>query len=161
MADQQPRDPDVDLDVPAQRGELEQAPWHVLGAIALGGALGALARHGLTLLLPSPADGIARAVLLANVTGCLLIGVLMGVLAARPSLPALTRPFLGVGFLGGFTTFSAYALNVHQAADPAAALLVLLVTPLTALPAVWLGTTAARRLLGRAGAAPRPQEGPR
>lgn len=153
MADEQPRDPDVDLGVPAQRRELERAPLGVLGAVALGGAAGALARHGLTLLLPSPPGGIVRGVLLANAAGCLLIGVLMAVLAARPALPALTRPFLGVGFLGGFTTFSAYALNVHQAADAATALAVLLGTPLTALPAVRLGHTAARRLLRRAGGA--------
>ncbi|GLZ80001.1 hypothetical protein Afil01_48080 [Actinorhabdospora filicis] len=74
----------------------------LLGVIALGGALGALARWGLVLLWPAP-----WAVLLINTLGCGLIGVLL----ARPLSRPLTRPFLGTGVLGGFTTFSAYAVE--------------------------------------------------
>ncbi|WP_106400449.1 fluoride efflux transporter FluC [Actinocorallia populi] len=153
MAADQPRDPDVDLGFPAQRRELERAPGPLLGAIALGGALGAAARHGLTVLLPTPLGGFALATFLINVTGCLLIGALMAAIAAVPSLPALTRPFLGVGFLGGFTTFSTYAMDVHRADSPLTTVLVLSATPLAALPAVRLGAAAARIPLRRTGTA--------
>lgn len=156
MSDERPLDPDVDLHIPAQRGELERAPWRVLGAIALGGALGALARYGLMTLLPARPGGFVWATFLINVTGCLLIGVLMTAIAALPALPALTRPLLGVGVLGGFTTFSAYVVDVHrvgEAGAPGTALLVLAATPLAALPAVWLGTAVAGALLRRAGVA--------
>ncbi|WP_447006285.1 fluoride efflux transporter FluC [Saccharothrix isguenensis] len=106
QAHDQPVDPGVSLDVPAQRRELGPA---VPAVIALGGGLGGLARYGLSAAVPGP-----WGLLLVNVLGSALIGVLM-VLA--PRLHPLARPFLGVGVLGGFTTFSAYALDaVHLGA---------------------------------------------
>lgn len=71
--------------------------------VALGGTIGTAARLGLGLLLPD-AGGIPVAVLVANIVGALLIGIL----AAR--LPASTdlRLLLGTGVLGGFTTYSAF-----------------------------------------------------
>lgn len=71
--------------------------------VALGGTVGTAARLGLGLVLPD-AGGIPAAVLLANILGALLIGIL----AAR--LPASTdlRLMLGTGVLGGFTTYSAF-----------------------------------------------------
>lgn len=71
--------------------------------VALGGTVGTAARLALGLVLPD-AGGIPVAVLLANILGALLIGIL----AAR--LPASTdlRLTLGTGVLGGFTTYSAF-----------------------------------------------------
>ncbi|MFD1147228.1 fluoride efflux transporter FluC [Saccharothrix hoggarensis] len=131
-----PVDPDVSLDVPAQRRELGPA---VLGAIALGGGLGGLARHGLSTAVAGP-----WGVLLVNVLGCALIGVLM-VLA--PRLHRLARPFLGVGVLGGFTTFSAYALDVVRLGG-ATAVLYLFATLLPALGATFLAMTVTRKVAG-------------
>ncbi|OLT43084.1 chromosome condensation protein CrcB [Saccharomonospora sp. CUA-673] len=88
--------------------------WDVLLAVAAGGALGSLARYGLGLALPSPA-GVAT--VLANVAGCLALGALMAILSLRARSPRLLRPFLGVGVLGGFTTFSTYVLDTLSAAD--------------------------------------------
>jgi CrcB protein len=70
--------------------------------VAIGGTVGTAARLALGLALPD--DGFPTAVLLANVLGAFLIGVL----AAR--LPASTdlRVALGTGVLGGFTTYSAF-----------------------------------------------------
>lgn len=86
----------------------------LLVVVAVGGALGALARYGLADALPTPVDGLPVATLLTNLSGCFALGLLAG---ARPSTspgaPWL-RPFLGTGVLGGFTTFSAFALETDR-----------------------------------------------
>lgn len=71
--------------------------------VALGGTIGTAARLGLGLAIPD-AGGIPVAILLANVLGALLIGVL----AARLPASADLRVLLGTGVLGGFTTYSAF-----------------------------------------------------
>jgi CrcB protein len=87
---------------------------------ALGGALGALARWGVAVALPSSPGSWPWATLLVNLTGCLLIGVLLAVLLARyPSSPWL-RPLLATGVLGGYTTYSAFAVEVVQLIDAGA-----------------------------------------
>lgn len=82
----------------------------VLAAIALGGALGSSARWGLAQTFPHSPDGFPWGTWIANVSGGLLIGVLMAVVTAMAPRRYL-RPFVGVGLLGGFTTFSAFALD--------------------------------------------------
>lgn len=71
--------------------------------VLLGGSIGTAARLALGLWMPEP-DGFPVAVLLANVTGSLLIGVL----AARIPRTTDVRVLLGTGVLGGFTTYSAF-----------------------------------------------------
>lgn len=78
--------------------------------VALGGALGALARALVAVALPvlDPAE-FPWHTLLVNLLGCLLMGFLMWcALEVWPDRTWL-RPFLGAGVLGGFTTFSAFA----------------------------------------------------
>jgi fluoride exporter len=87
---------------------------------AVGGALGALARWGVAEALPRADGGWPWATLLANLTGCLLMGVLLGALAARDTEPAWARPFLAVGLLGGYTTYSAFAVEVVGLTDAGA-----------------------------------------
>jgi len=145
-------DPDVDLRVPRDRREVTAHPAAVLGAIAAGGVLGALARAGLQAAFPHGPATFAWATFGVNVSGCLLIGVLMAVLRAAGGGPPLARPFLGVGVLGGFTTFSTYAVDVHAAlvaGAPATALAYLAATVVGALFAVWAGDTLTGRLLSR------------
>lgn len=79
----------------------------LLVLVAVGGALGALGRHGLSVVLPAGPGGFPVATLLTNVIGCLALGLLV---ALRPRARWL-RPFLGAGVLGGFTTVSAFALE--------------------------------------------------
>jgi CrcB protein len=79
---------------------------------ALGGALGALARWAVVLALPRSSGGWPWATLAVNLLGCLLIGVLLAVLAARRPDDDRLRTFLGAGVLGGFTTYSAFAVEV-------------------------------------------------
>lgn len=121
MRDDLPADSDVDLRVPGQRAELRRAPWEVLLAIAAGGAVGALGRHGLSIAFPAPAGGVPWATFVVNVAGCLLVGVLMVLVTEVWVAHRLVRPGLGVGVLGGFTTFSAYVVDIQRLLDHGAA----------------------------------------
>ena len=85
-----------------------------VAAVAVGGALGALARWGIGLAWPAPHGGFPVATLLVNVVGCLLMGVLVVHVAEVREAHPLVRPFLGVGVLGGFTTFSTFAVDADQ-----------------------------------------------
>ena len=81
------------------------------GAIALGGAAGAIARYGCGLIAGGAAAGFPWGTLVVNVSGCWLLGFLLRVLP-HPSagLPRLNAG-LTVGFCGGFTTFSTFAFE--------------------------------------------------
>ena len=80
--------------------------------VALGGAIGASARHLLGgAMLRAAGPGFPYGTLCANVIGSFLMGVLVAWLAARASGDSAMRLFLGVGLLGGFTTFSAFSLD--------------------------------------------------
>ncbi|MFD5553575.1 fluoride efflux transporter CrcB [Streptomyces sp. NPDC127068] len=142
----EPVDPDV---APADRA----APVRrVLAAVACGGALGAGARYGAVLLRPTPAGAFPWTTLTVNAVGCALIGVLMAALTAARTPGPLVRPFLGTGVLGGFTTFSAYAVDVQQLVrqgEGTRAAGYLLLTPLCALAAVWAGARLTRWALRR------------
>lgn len=81
-------------------------------AIAVGGAAGALARHGVT-HLGNVAFGVdfPWGTLIVNVAGSLAIGVAWVVLMERGALSPAARSAIVVGFLGAFTTFSTYSLQ--------------------------------------------------
>jgi CrcB protein len=139
-----PMDADVDLRVPAEKAELEPGPGPVLAAISAGGVLGALARDGVATAWPHAPSGFAWSTLVINVTGCLLIGVLMVIVTEVVPHRRLVRPFLGVGVLGGYTTFSTYIVDIHKAATagaPWTALAYLAGTLVGALLAVWAGSS--------------------
>ncbi len=84
----------------------------MLLAIALGGALGALARHKVgSLAMHWLGSGFPYGTLAVNLAGSFLLGLLTGGLAFRFNLPLEARAFLMVGFCGAFTTFSTFALD--------------------------------------------------
>lgn len=107
-------DSDVDLHDPSQVAETQQRQWDLLAAISAGGVLGAEARYGLDELLPHSGTQFPWSTLVVNVSGCLLIGVLMVLLLELTSPHRLARPFLGVGVLGGYTTFSSFAVDAER-----------------------------------------------
>lgn len=118
--------------------------WRDVGLVALGGALGTAARAGLMLAL---GDGWGPALIpLINVVGAFLIGILFGVRARMTESSRVQRAqlFLGTGVLGGFTTYSALAV---ESADPAT-LGWGVATVLVGTAAAWAGV-----LLGRGGRA--------
>ncbi|MFE9767544.1 fluoride efflux transporter CrcB [Streptomyces sp. NPDC005808] len=132
------------------------SPWQgqgpVVAAVALGGAIGATARYGASLLWPSQGGGFPWATFWVNVVGCAVIGVLMVAVTEAWAVHRLVRPFFGTGVLGGFTTFSTYAVDIQKLVDgdrPVTGLVYLAATLFAALAAVWLAMTAARRVLSR------------
>jgi len=146
-------DPDVDLRIRAQRRELVGSHGLVLVVIALGGGLGALARYGLTELLPAAPGRLPWGTFTTNVSGCFLIGVLMVLISEIWSAHRLVRPFLGVGFLGGYTTFSTYAVEVRALLTPdsvALAFAYLAGTLICAMLAVVAGVCLTRAITGAA-----------
>jgi CrcB protein len=80
--------------------------------IALGGVIGSLSRYGLAKAFPHPAGSFPWATFATNVAGCFLIGILLALLT--PLSHPLLRPFLGTGILGGFTTFSTFAVDTEK-----------------------------------------------
>lgn len=119
-------------------------------AVAVGGALGALARYGIGLLVPRPSGAFPWATFLVNVLGGFLIGMLIVVITERSRAHPLARPFLVTGILGGFTTFSTYAVDAQQliaAGRVGVAGAYLAGTLVAAVGATWVGLTLARRVL--------------
>ncbi|WP_329026944.1 MULTISPECIES: fluoride efflux transporter CrcB [unclassified Streptomyces] len=122
----------------------------VVGVVALGGAVGASARYGAGLLWPTATSTFPWTTLVVNVIGCAVIGVFMVIISEVWAAHRLVRPFFGTGVLGGFTTFSTYAVDIERlvSKDRAGTGLVYLgVTLLAALAAVWSAVWLTRRAL--------------
>jgi fluoride exporter len=118
--------------------------------VALGGGIGAAARHGVNVWSGRVfGTEFPWHTLIVNVAGCFIMGVLTGLLALKLNLSPEARAFLTTGILGGFTTFSAFSLDFallmerksHLAAGGYVAASVLL-----SLVAVFLGLQLIRAL---------------
>ena len=136
--------------VPERALRLLRTRRDILLVIALGGALGAAARYGMARALPHSPGEFPWSTLLTNVAGCLAIGVLMVIVVERLPANRLVRPFFGTGLLGGFTTFSTYAVDTRAllaAGRPAVAAAYLFGTLALGLLAVSVGLRATERLL--------------
>lgn len=115
--------------------------------VMFGGALGAGARHlvGAT-MLARLGPGFPWWTLSINIAGGLLMGLLVGVLS-RMDGSETARLFVGVGVLGGFTTFSAFSLETWQLMERGqlgAALAYVLASVVGSVVALWLGLAVAR-----------------
>ena len=90
----------------------------IWAALAAAGALGALARYGVSLAalrwLP---PGFPWGTLLVNLAGCFLLGALAELTLDKFSLPIETRVVVGTGFLGAFTTFSTFGVETLRALE--------------------------------------------
>ena len=125
----------------------------VLVAIALGGALGTVARFLLSATFYDSARQFPTTTLLINLSGSLAIGLLIPLVdnfATRGA--ALLRPFLIVGLLGGWTTYSTLAVDAVVLAKDGhagAGVLSLAATLVGGLALVAGGHALGRRALGR------------
>ena len=112
-------------------------------AVAVGGALGSMARHWVNVELARFERPVPYATLVVNVVGCVVIGALAGRIAGgRLHLTPILRTFVFVGVLGGFTTFSTFGLETFtlgHGGDPVAALWNVFGQVGLGLGGVWLG----------------------
>jgi CrcB protein len=141
-----------DPERPPLRRTLRGISVSALAAVAVGGAIGALARYGLTVAFPAEPGEFDLATFLANTVGGLLIGILMVVVTEVAPGLRMIRPFVGVGMLGGFTTFSTYIVDIGRAANAGATLLAVVyafATLAAALLAAAFGMWATRQAVAR------------
>jgi fluoride exporter len=112
-----PIDPDLDPSDPGEpskrhepcRRQVRRAHPAILGSIAIGGFLGALARYGVGLALPAPSSGFPLGTFVVNTSGAFAIGLVLTTILERFAHTTVARPFLCVGFLGAWTTVSTVA----------------------------------------------------
>jgi CrcB protein len=121
--------------------------------VGVGSFLGGILRYGLSLWVHRVLDNpwFPYGTLAVNVLGCLIIGLLAGLAETRAALSSQVRLFLFVGILGGFTTFSSFALETFSLArdtQNAAALANVGAQLVLGLLAVWLGNMLAHALGG-------------
>lgn len=113
--------------------------------VAAGGALGAMARYGAGLItLALGWSAFPWATLCVNVAGGLAMGALAGWLGEGGHA---LRLLLGVGVLGGFTTFSAFSLDVLRLIESnqiAAAAAYVLASVVISIGACWIGLALTR-----------------
>jgi len=86
-----------------------------VAAVALGGALGTLARYGVTRLHPAAPGTFPWTTLFVNLVGAALIGALAGRGRVGPATPGAVA--VSAGFLGAFTTFSALSVETVLLVD--------------------------------------------
>ena len=141
---------DPDLAGGAKRGDRDRrraaAQRVVLLVIGIAGILGALARYAMSRLLPTPPGRFPWSTFWTNVTGSLVIGVVLVLLTERFPRARVARPLVVTGFLGAYTTFSTYVVDAdllfrgHDLATGAIyAVASLLAGGGAALVGIWLG----------------------
>ncbi|MFI8219321.1 fluoride efflux transporter CrcB [Streptomyces sp. NPDC085932] len=146
-----PVDPDTAVDPwpPRKAPGPRRRQAEILAAVVAGGVLGACARYGATLLWPTVPGAFPWTTFWINVSGSAAMGVLMVLITERTTAHPLVRPFLGTGVLGGYTTFSTYAVDARALfgdGRAGTALLYLAATLAAALFAVWAGAGLTRLL---------------
>lgn len=121
-----------------------------LWLVAIGGAVGAVARAVVSTALHARwPSGLPWGTIAVNLAGCLLLGVLSGVLESRPHLNETWRTLAGVGMLGAFTTFSTFeneTLALLQRGEMGGALGNVALSLVAGLLAVWAGQALGRAL---------------
>jgi fluoride exporter len=121
-----------------------------LVAVAVGGGIGSVARYLLSAAFPA-GHGFPWAIFAVNVSGCFCLGLLMVYLLEVWPPRRFLRPFLAIGLIGGYTTFSTFAGGVLTLLNGRAFALAdayALSSVGAALVAVWSGMKAGRIAAG-------------
>lgn len=154
----EPIDPDA---VPRRRRR--RPLWtrpRILAAVATGGALGACARYELALMLTTSPAHFPLSTFVINVSGSLVLGLLLALVIERWRPSEYVRPFAATGFLGAYTTWSTFMVdtdNLIRTGHAVVAAAYVAASLVAGLLAVYVGMTLARNwppFLGR-----RPQDG--
>ena len=128
----------------------------VILAIAAGGALGGVARYEIDLAHPTPPGTFPSGIWAINVSGSFLLAVVVTLVVERWPPGRYVRPFVGVGFCGGYTTWSTVMADTvllvrdHHAPTAVAYLAASLAAGLAAtVGGIWLARLRPRRARGR------------
>ncbi len=132
----------------ARKAHAIPRPMGTVFAIALGGALGAVGRYALSSQITHwIGPGFPWGILLVNMMGCFVMGVLAELGALTLNLSPDMRAFLTTGILGGFTTFSAFALDsavMIERGDWAATMIYIAASVIGSIGALFVGLAVAR-----------------
>lgn len=123
----------------------------VLAAIAVGGAIGAVARYALSLAITAHSGQFPWGTFITNMSGCLVLGLLVVILEARFPANRYLRPFLATGVLGAYTTFSTYAVDADllvRGGHSGIAAMYVIASVVAGLVAVWIGIVTGRAIVG-------------
>jgi CrcB protein len=103
----------VDPDLLARRtgSSSRQMRPAVLVAIALGGALGSPARYAVSRIVPVGTNGFPWSTFVINISGSFVLGILLTLVIERWPPTRYVRPFVAIGFLGAYTTFSTFMVE--------------------------------------------------
>ncbi|MGI6786624.1 MAG: fluoride efflux transporter FluC [Gleimia sp.] len=119
--------------------------------VFVGAALGTLARVAVDNLLATAIGGISFSTIVVNVIGAGLMGALVATWSARRGMHSLwdnIKIFAGTGFLGSFTTYSAFALAFARNISHPLAFAVAIGTIAAGIVGAWLGTALVNRTSG-------------
>ena len=135
-------------------GDLDEPDVHprpdVLAVIAAGGVLGVAARYGVGRAIPRAPGAFPWATLWINISGSFVLGVLIVIVLERLGPARYLRPFFGTGFVGSFTTFSAFSVETDlliKDGHVTTAAVYVASTLVVGLLGAWLGICIGRRLL--------------
>jgi CrcB protein len=132
---------------------LEKIMLHPLVLVAIGGALGSVARYGLSVLVLRQVNPVnfPWATFSVNVLGCLLAGIFLVVAEQFSAVNQEARLFVVTGLLGGFTTFSAFGietLGLIRRGEMLIALSYASLSIIVGVLAMWLAYSALKAMLG-------------
>lgn len=130
---------------------VEHRAW-IIAAVAVGGALGTVARYELALAEPVQSGRFPWATFTANMLGSFLLGIVVVVLAETRGSTGVLRAFAAVGFCGGLTTFSTWMVEsvlLTRDGSTGMAALYLAVSLVAGLVAVTLGVQVTRAVTRR------------
>lgn len=154
-----PADPDADLgaghgvgsrgDGPPGRRRQVRGQLVVVVGIGIGGVFGAVARYAVSLALPTTAGNFPWSTFAVNISGSVVLGFLLVMLAERFPRGRMTRAVVGTGMIGAYTTFSTFevdAVNLLRAGRPATAAVYVVASIVAGLLGCWAGIAAGRSL---------------